>query len=127
MSIVGVSMMPLLRQGIDTVKLVKVIKPLKKHDVILYLRPTGKYVLHRILKVKENEYYLCGDNQVIIEKGVKDAWIIGVMDGFFRDDKYIDINNREYLKYVKRRTKSRIFRKIKYYIKRLFEKIFKGK
>lgn len=122
---VGISMMPLLRQGIDTVKLVKPTKPLQKHDVILYQRPTGQYVLHRILKVKTNEYYLCGDNQVFIEKGVKESWVIAIMEGFYREDEYIEVTNKEYLKYVKKRTSSRWSRKIKYIIRRIFAKIFK--
>lgn len=122
---VGISMLPLLRQGIDTVKLVKPTLPLKKFDVILYKRPDGKYVLHRILKIKKNEYYLCGDNQLFIEKGVKESWIIAIMDGFYRGDEYIDVTNKKYLKYVKKRTSTRWFRKLKYIIKRVLVKIFK--
>lgn len=117
-------MLPLLRQRIDTVKLVKIERPLKKYDVVLYQRPSGKYVLHRIVKVKKDKYDICGDNQVVIEKNVPNEWLIAVMEGFFREDEYIPITNEKYIEYSKKRVKSRPNRYFKHKIKRLYEIIF---
>ena len=45
----GTSMMPMLRQGIDSVILVSPTKELKKRDIIFYRRQSGQLVLHRIV------------------------------------------------------------------------------
>ena len=58
----GVSMMPLLRQGRDAVRLVKPQRPLKKMDIVLFERPDGQLVLHRIIRIRNGEYYIRGDN-----------------------------------------------------------------
>lgn len=117
---IGTSMMPLIRARIDTVKLVKPNRELKKYDVILYQRKDNTYVLHRIIKVKKNSYVLCGDNQFTKEYNVTSDMIIGVMDGFFRGEEYISNDNIEYIKYYKKRVRNRIFRKFKYYLKKIF-------
>ena len=122
---IGISMMPLFRQRLDTVKLVKIERPLKKYDVVLYQRPSGKYVLHRIINVKNNCYDICGDNQVSLEKDVPHEWMIAVMEGFYREDLYVEITNEKYIKYSKKIVRSRIKRKIKHKFKRLFEILFK--
>ena len=60
----GVSMMPLLREDRDVMIIERVTGRLKKYDVPLYKRPNGQYVLHRILKVREKDYVICGDHCV---------------------------------------------------------------
>lgn len=118
---VGTSMMPMIRQRLDTVKLVKPTKKLKKYDVILYQRKDNTYVLHRIIGVKKNSYVLCGDNQFIKEYNVTDDMIIGVVDGFYRGETFVSNNNKEYIRYYKRRVRRRIFRKIKHYIVKIMK------
>ena len=44
----GGSMSPFLAHGRDTGCLSKVDRPLKRGDMILYQRDSGKYILHRI-------------------------------------------------------------------------------
>ena len=58
----GTSMMPLLRQGIDSVVLVSP-DDIKKNDILLYKRSNGQFVMHRAIKIKNDEYIMCGDNQ----------------------------------------------------------------
>ncbi|MBQ7344980.1 MAG: S24/S26 family peptidase [Oscillospiraceae bacterium] len=85
---VGDSMMPLLRQGRDLMVIEQ--RPqgrCKRLDAVLYKRPNGKYVMHRILKVREHDYVICGDNRYTREFGVPDEWIIGVLTGVIRDGK----------------------------------------
>lgn len=122
---IGTSMMPMIRQRVDTVKLVKPNRRLKKYDVILYQRKDGTYVLHRIIGVKKNSYILCGDNQFTKEYNVTDEMIIGVMDGFYRGEVYVSNDNKSYVKYYKKRVRTRIFRKFKYYFIKLIKKIKK--
>ena len=97
---VGDSMMPLLREKRDLVIIKKVEKPLKKYDVPLYKRDSGQYVLHRILKVRKQDYVICGDNRYREETGITDNHIIGVLDGIVRDGKEIFVSNWKYKIYV---------------------------
>ena len=45
----GVSMLPFIREGKDSVVISPVTEGLKKYDVVLYKRDSGQYVLHRIV------------------------------------------------------------------------------
>ena len=95
----GSSMLPLIRPDRDTVVIKRRIP--KKYDVVLYKRDNGKYILHRVLKIKDKEYVMCGDNQWKKEFGITEQQILGVMDGFYRDNKYIEISSYRYKLYVR--------------------------
>lgn len=98
---VGDSMKPLIRQGRDLLVITQ--KPqgrLKKYDVPLYKRDNGQYVLHRILKVRKNDYVLCGDNRYLKEYGINDSHIIGLLTSVVRDGKEISVTDRKYRAYV---------------------------
>ena len=97
---VGDSMEPMLRNRRDIVVLNKPCCRLKKYDLPLYKRDSGKYVLHRILKVRSEDYVICGDNRWQREFGITDNHIIGVVTGFYRNNKYIEVTNWKYLLYV---------------------------
>lgn len=63
-TVAGSSMTPFFHHG-DTVYLNLPQKPLKKGDVVLYVRPTGQYVLHRIIRVNsDGSLIMLGDAQV---------------------------------------------------------------
>ena len=96
----GVSMLPMLRQGIDTVTLSPVSGKLKKYDIPLYKRDDGAYILHRVLKVQQT-YTCIGDNQYLYEPGVRDDQIIAVVTAFTRGKKQVSINNFGYRLYVR--------------------------
>lgn len=99
---VGISMRPMLREHRDVVIIGRVSGRLKKNDVPLYRRAgSGKFVLHRILKVTEDGYVIRGDNLYRKEYDVKDSDIIGVLKAFYRDGKYYDcLHSRKYRLYV---------------------------
>ena len=118
---IGTSMMPLLRERIDTVKLVAP-NNIKKHDVVLYMRNDKTLVLHRIIRINKDEFTMCGDNQCILEKHVKRSQIIAVMEGFYRGEEYFPITNKKYQKYVRIIIFKRPFKYIKYLIKKILTK-----
>ena len=60
----GDSMMPLLRENRDLIHIRRVNGRCRKYDVPLYKRDSGQYVLHRILKVRKNDYVICGDKEL---------------------------------------------------------------
>lgn len=96
----GTSMLPLLRQGTDSVVLVAPSGQLKKNDIPFYLRKNGQYVLHRIVKAENGNYTLCGDNQRILEEGITDNNIIGVVAKIYRGNKLITPDSLSYRMYM---------------------------
>ena len=97
---VGFSMMPLLRQHRDLMIISK--RPegrLKKYDAVLYKRG-GRYILHRILKVRKEDYVICGDHNWRREYGITDEQIIGVLTAFVRDGVETPVTDKRYLTYV---------------------------
>ena len=98
---VGVSMLPLLRQGKDLFTVAKKgAARCKVGDVVLYKRPPDKYVLHRVVEVRPNDYVILGDNCVAREYGIRDADILGVMTGYVRGGKTHTIDERGYRLYT---------------------------
>lgn len=96
----GISMLPMLRQGIDSVVLSPLPEKLKKYDLPLYQRPNGKYILHRIVGVGDT-YTCLGDNQYDKEYGVEHQWMIGLVTAFYRGEKYHSVNELSYKLYCR--------------------------
>lgn len=94
---VGTSMMPLLKQHRDlfTVRR-KGSARCRAGDVVLYRRPPNKYVLHRVVEVRKNDYVILGDNCINKEYGIKDGDIIGVMTGYVRKGRTHTVKDRSY-------------------------------
>ncbi len=95
----GTSMLPMLREACDAVRILPVKEELKVGDVPLYRKPNGQYVLHRIVGVEAKRYIIRGDNCTALEN-VPKRWVVGVASGFFRDGEYISESDPEYRKYV---------------------------
>lgn len=118
----GNSMLPMLKEGRDTVVVVTPSFPLKKYDVPLYRRD-DHLTMHRIVRVTKNGYIICGDNRINLEKDITDTDIIGVLKGFYRDGKYIDVSCKEYISYSKKICALRYLRTIKHYINIILRKL----
>ena len=83
----GTSMLPMLRQGLDTVVLSPLPpRRLKKYELPMYQRENGQYVVHRIIKAGET-YTCMGDNQFQEEPGLTHEQMIAIVTGFTRDGK----------------------------------------
>ena len=96
----GMSMLPMLRQGIDSVILSPLPDKLKKYDLPLYQRDNGQYVLHRIVKAG-NTYTCIGDNQFVYESGLRREQMIGLVTAFCRDKKEISVTALSYRIYCR--------------------------
>lgn len=122
---VGVSMRPMIRSGKDVIVVDKKTERLKPYDVALYTRGNA-YVLHRVLTVRESDYVIRGDNCYADEYVPEDA-VIGVLTGFFRGEKEVDLNGKKYQRYVNKRIKTYPARKRAYkahsFVKRIIKKI----
>lgn len=111
----GTSMLPMLRQGIDSVSIVSPQKrEAKVGEVILYRRKNGAFVLHRAIDLQSDGKFICrGDNQGVIERDVSPDSVIGVLEGYYRDDKWISADDADYKRYVKRRMATGWIRRLK--------------
>lgn len=90
----GSSMWPLIHQQRDNIIVVKPKGRLKKYDIPVYI-VNGKYVMHRIIDVKEDHYVILGDGLLTYEK-VTDDMICGQLVGFYKDGKrYIDLQKNK--------------------------------
>ena len=97
---VGVSMFPMLRNRRDTIIVMPYKGRLKKYDVPIYKRGSD-YILHRIIEVRPDSYVICGDNCIQKEYGITDEQILGVLTGFYRGSKKINMDGVGYKLYVR--------------------------
>ena len=86
----GGSMLPFLSPGRDYVFLNKITKAPKRGDIILYKRKNGDYILHRIQKVRNGEYFLVGDRQTQVEGGIKKENLCAIVTEVRRKDKILN-------------------------------------
>lgn len=126
----GVSMRPMIVSGRDVVVIERKTQRLKPLDVALYMRNDKDYVLHRVLKVTETGYIIRGDN-CYSDEIVKEEDVIGVLTQYFKKEKPVMMDDKKYLRYVKRRLfwykPRRFFVKIKAKLGRIAKRIIKGK
>lgn len=112
----GTSMMPLLRQDKDLFTIVrKGPERCRKYDVVLYKDKLDRYILHRVIKVVKDGYFIRGDNTYRNEFR-KEEEIIGVMTGFIRDGKEISVDNPWYKLYS-------VFRNTSYPVRYFYVKL----
>ncbi|MBR3290199.1 MAG: S24/S26 family peptidase [Clostridia bacterium] len=100
---VGISMLPLLREGKD-VMIIERADEYRRLDAVLFRRPgvsgRGAYVLHRILKKRgDGQYWIVGDNCTDGET-VEETNILGVLTGIKRGDRLIRVTDLNYRMYV---------------------------
>ena len=118
----GMSMLPMLRQGIDTVELAPLPEKLSKYDLPVYQYPSGKYVMHRIVKVEKNHCICLGDNTYSYET-IRREQMLGIVSAFKRGEKRIEADAWQYRLYCRLWVASypmrKLFRKAKLRLKRL--------
>ena len=93
----GMSMRPFLRSGQDLMVIeAKAEGRCRPRDVILYRRDSGKYVLHRIMAVRKDDYVLCGDNCWELEPGIREDQVLGVLTAVIRQGKRTEVTESGY-------------------------------
>ena len=99
----GTSMLPMLRDGDDTVVLSKPKGRLHLFDLPLYRRKDGSYVLHRVVNFgSDGSYTMCGDNDDVI----------GVVTAFYRKGKPYTVDSMKYRAYLEFMFYSKPLRKV---------------
>lgn len=98
---VGDSMQPLLYEGKTQVVLLPLAHPLKIGDLPLYQRPTGQYVLHRVVKIENGACYTRGDNRYDLDlEKIEPEWVLGITESVVRKGKTISVEEKRYKCYV---------------------------
>ena len=95
----GYSMYPLFVPGRDMAVITKAdITMLKRGDVVLYRRwdSSGILVLHRIVQITKEGFYMVGDNQTHIEGPLQAEQIHGKLIEIIRKGKSISVENIVY-------------------------------
>lgn len=95
----GNSMEPLLYSRSTRVVICKTKEELNRNDLPVYKRPTGQFVMHRIIKKDKDFYYTRGDNRVGLEQVPKE-WVLGVVTEIYRKKKHFTVRNAGYRCYV---------------------------
>ena len=91
----GTSMRAMIHQGRDNIIVVRPKGRLKKYDIPVYILPSGKYVMHRIIEVHDDHYIIMGDN-LLKREYVTDDMICGQLIGYYKNGKkYIDLSTNK--------------------------------
>ena len=100
--VTGYSMTPILKHLRDSVILTSPQnRAIKKGEIVFIQRDTGQYVLHRVLKIIDDETFVMnGDAQQWTEI-VKNKQVIGVCSKIIRKDKEISCDNLLYKLIIK--------------------------
>lgn len=94
----GTSMLPLLVENEDKVH-IKKDDNFEVNDVVLFEPSKNHFVLHRIIEIKDDKYYIIGDNSNKLEI-IEKSKILGKMVGFYKKTEYFEIDRKEYIEYV---------------------------
>ena len=97
--VTGVSMKPMLTENRDTVLLAPIASEPKPGDIFLYRRANGKFVLHRLIRITEECYLFCGDNQCVLEKVTREQ-LLAMVVAFTRKGKGCSVDKAMYRLYV---------------------------
>ena len=95
---IGTSMQPLFKTHRDMVMIKRAEGELKKYDVALYKTGVGRYVLHRVVKVKKDSYLIRGDNTYKIETVPKSS-VLGVLYAYRNTKKRHTVEDFSYKLY----------------------------
>ena len=88
----GDSMRPLIRRGRDPVTIVPLSRELKKGDVVLFTLRDGRYVVHRVWKLKPGWVRTFGDNCWNPEPWFSEELVLGQVMRFVRNGRTVRLD-----------------------------------
>ena len=95
----GISMRPMVLNKEGILEVHKLTEPAKRYDLVMYIRSGSVGVIHRVVKVREDDYVIIGDNCWRYEYVPKED-VKGIVTRFYRKGKWYDVDNRWYKLYV---------------------------
>lgn len=122
----GNSMRPTIIPGRDSVSMVALEGKAARYDILLYKRRDGSFVLHRVAAIeKDGTYTMCGDYQVVLEHGIRQEDIVGVVTVIHQPSGDVLRGTKEFLALARHRALSRPLRKMRYYAGQLWHQLLK--
>lgn len=97
LTVTGSSMLPMLREHIDSVILAPAERELKPGDIALYQSNSG-YILHRVIRTEKERYLFCGDNQCVTEAVPKEQ-VLAVVTAYTKRGKFRQLTDPGYCMY----------------------------
>lgn len=94
----GISMEPLFHNKKNVVEVAVPTEPVRKRDMVLYIREDGTSVIHRVVGIKEGGYVIRGDN-CFSDEFVPADQIAGVCTRFYRNGRWIQTSDPLYRMY----------------------------
>lgn len=108
----GNSMWPFIKNRKQTVIVKKSDGLFNQNDVVFFRRQDGSCVLHRVLQVFPDYLVVRGDSQINSEKVQKEN-VFGILEGFYKGEKYISVTDEKYQKKVTRWCKNSFFTRLR--------------
>jgi hypothetical protein len=95
----GISMRPMIYGQRDAVLIESLKQAPRRYDLVMYTRANEQGVIHRVIRKRENDYIICGDNCYQLEY-VRPEQIKGIVTRFNRKGKWYSVDNVWYKLYV---------------------------
>jgi len=93
-TVTGSSMMPFLRENIDSVELSAAnFESLRFGQIPLIRRADGQYILHRLICKKKDRFFIAGDAQLWVEGPIYPEQLVAVVTKIWRGDRQISASN----------------------------------
>ena len=89
----GDSMRPLIRRKSDIVSIVPLSRPLLRGDVVLFEHPTGRYVVHRIYRMRDDSVQTLGDHCWNPDPWMPQSCVLGLVTQFERDGRTLALDS----------------------------------
>ena len=89
----GGSMWPFIREGVDTVGVSRISGKLSRGEVILYRDKGGRYVLHRILEIRDDGSLVTRGDNCTLKEEVPAERVIAVMTSLWRGEKQVRLQS----------------------------------
>jgi hypothetical protein len=93
-TVTGTSMLPFLREGIDSVELTEAgFSGINRGDIVIIRRSSGEYIMHRVIKKEASCFYIMGDAQQWLEGPLYPEQLVAVITALWRRGRRIEADN----------------------------------
>jgi Predicted transcriptional regulator len=124
MEVHGESMLPFLNRERDHVELSSIeYSELRRGDMAFYIRDSGEYVLHRVIRKRSSQFFVVGDSQQWVET-LRPDQLIAVAKVVWRSGRCIDCSKLWWRALVEVWMLLRPFRRYIFRSYRLYKRLF---
>ncbi len=95
----GSSMEPLFYNKDNVVEITVPTRPVRKRDIVLYIREDGANIIHRVVGIRDGVYIIRGDN-CFTDEIVPADQVAGVCTRFYRKGEWISVGDPIYRTYA---------------------------